>query len=393
MQVHDAWLCIFYVLRKKLGQLESVGTTRLFGSLRPTFPAMFSIQDIRLAALSTHYVGNGAAGDVLETSGAPVELDSEGLKAALLQFFLAPFREAPTFNLYHPTGDLALNEVAHFVGQIFADPATLHTQSVRLAQHLYDITALPQIKSGELHVAHFTGCPVDGRVVNAVGIYKTESRNHYLKITGDGRAGFHFQTDEGLDPDRMDKGCVIFNIGAEQGYRVHVVDRTSKGGSGEGGAQFWKDTFLKVRAAADDYHATEDFMQMSKLYIEKGLPQEFKVDRTQQLAMLSKTAGYFKGADAFQRAEFEQHVFPDTNVRDSFRQYEKQYTADRELRFDDGFGINEAAVKKAARGMKSILKLDKNFHVYIHGNRDMIERGYDEETGLHFYKLYFEEES
>lgn len=361
------------------------------GSLR-TLSAMFSIQDIRLAALSTHYVGNGAAGDVLETSSESVEVGSEELKATLLQFFLAPFREAPTFNLYHPA-DLKLNEIAHFVGEIFADPAAHHTQSVRIAQHLYDITALPQIKSGELHVAYFTGCPVDGLVVDAVGIYKTETRNRYLKISGDGRRGFHFQADEGLDPDKMDKGCIIFNVDAESGYRVHVVDRTSKGGSGEGGAQFWKDTFLKVRAAADDYHATEDFMQMSKIFIEKQVPQEFKVDRTQQLAMLSKTAGYFKGAEAFQREEFEQEVFPDTGVRESFRSYEKQYTADRELRFDDGFGINGAAVKKAARTMKSILKLDKNFHVYIHGKREMIERGYDEETGLNYYKLYFEEES
>jgi len=352
---------------------------------------MLSIQDIRLQALSTHYVGNGAAGDVLETSSAPVEVDAEEARAALLHFFLAPFREAAGFNLYHPA-DLKLNEVAHFVGEIFADPAALHTQSVRMAQHLYDITALPQIKSGELHVAYFTGCPVEGRMVDAVGIYKTETRSKYIKLSGDGRRGFHFQPDEGLDPDRMDKGCVIFNVDAEKGYRVHVVDRTAKGSGGEGGAQFWKDTFLKVRAAADDYHATEDFMQMSKLFIEQQVPQEFRVDRTQQLAMLSKTAGYFKGADAFQREDFEREVFPDTGVRDSFRQYEKQYTADRDLRFDEGFGINEAAAKKAARGMKSVLKLDKNFHVYIHGNRDLIERGYDEETGLNFYKIYFEEE-
>lgn len=353
---------------------------------------MLSIQDIRLAALSTHYVGNNTAGDVLETSGSPVDIENDELKSALLHFFLAPFREAPTFNLYHPA-DLKLNEVAHFVGEIFTDPATLHTQSVRLAQHLYDITALPQIKSGELHVAYFTGCPVDGRVVDAVGIYKTETRNRYLKISGDGRKGFHFQADEGLDPDKMDKGCIIFNVNAESGYRVHVVDRTSKGGSGEGGAQFWKDTFLKVRAAADDYHATEDYMQMSKMFIEKQVPQEFKVDRSQQLAMLSKTAGYFKGAEQFRKEEFEQEVFPDDGVRDSFRSYEKQYAADRDLSFGAEFDINGAAVKKAARGMKSILKLDKNFHVYIHGKREMIERGFDEETGLNFYKLYFEQES
>ncbi len=58
----------------------------------------------------------------------------------------------------------------------------------------------------------------------------------------------------------------------------------------------------------------------------------------------------------------------------------------------DEFDISGAAVKKQQRVFKSILKLDRNFHVYIHGNREMIERGYDEERTMHFYKLYFEEE-
>jgi hypothetical protein len=31
--------------------------------------------------------------------------------------------------------------------------------------------------------------------------------------------------------------------------------------------------------------------------------------------------------------------------------------------------------------------------VYIHGNRELIERGVDEKTGLNFYKIYFEQET
>ncbi|MES1226514.1 MAG: nucleoid-associated protein, partial [Bacteroidota bacterium] len=49
--------------------------------------------------------------------------------------------------------------------------------------------------------------------------------------------------------------------------------------------------------------------------------------------------------------------------------------------------------KKQAKVFKSVLKLDKNFHIYIHGRRDLIEKGIDEITGKKFYKIYFEEES
>jgi hypothetical protein len=43
--------------------------------------------------------------------------------------------------------------------------------------------------------------------------------------------------------------------------------------------------------------------------------------------------------------------------------------------------------------MKSVIKLDKNFHIYIHGERQMVEKGYDAEKQLNFYKLFFKEEA
>ena len=53
--------------------------------------------------------------------------------------------------------------------------------------------------------------------------------------------------------------------------------------------------------------------------------------------------------------------------------------------------ISAPAVKKQAKIFKSVLKLDKNFHIYIHGNREMIEQGV-EKDGRKFYKIYFEKE-
>ena len=39
-----------------------------------------------------------------------------------------------------------------------------------------------------------------------------------------------------------------------------------------------------------------------------------------------------------------------------------------------------------------MLKLDKNFHVYVHGKRDYIEKGFDSQKGMNFYKLFYENE-
>lgn len=56
------------------------------------------------------------------------------------------------------------------------------------------------------------------------------------------------------------------------------------------------------------------------------------------------------------------------------------------------FSISESAVKKSSRSMKSVIKLDKNFHIYVHGGEGLIKKGYDPETGMAFYQLYFKEE-
>ncbi len=348
---------------------------------------MLSITDIRLEGLATHYVGNNAAGDVLSLSKTLVEIDTVELKHVLLQYFLTPFQEVASYHLWHPT-DLKLNEIVHFVSAIFDDPESLLLQSCNIARHLYDITDLAQIKSGELHVAYFKGCPVDGVMTDAVGIYKTESKSKYLKLSESGNT-FRFDPDEGIDPSRMDKGCLIFNVQREDGYKVQVVDKTAKGGE----AQFWKDTFLKVRAAADEYHATQDYLKLCKDFIVEQIPTEYDVTKVDQIDFLNKSVDYFKKNDQFRKDEFEQTVFRNPELVDSFRSYSKQYEQDYEVDFSKDFDISNAAVKKTARVFKSVLKLDKNFHVYVHGNRDLIEKGYDEATGMNYYKIYFEEES
>ena len=40
----------------------------------------------------------------------------------------------------------------------------------------------------------------------------------------------------------------------------------------------------------------------------------------------------------------------------------------------------------------SVLKLDKNFHIYIHGDKKLIEKGFDDGKAMSFYKVYFKEE-
>jgi hypothetical protein len=86
-------------------------------------------------------------------------------------------------------------------------------------------------------------------------------------------------------------------------------------------------------------------------------------------------------------------VFEEEGMIDAFDRFGKAYKEEKSVAFDDHFDISTHAVKRQARVFKSVLKLDKNFHIYIHGDRDRIERGVDERTGRKFYKIYYDEET
>ena len=72
--------------------------------------------------------------------------------------------------------------------------------------------------------------------------------------------------------------------------------------------------------------------------------------------------------------------------------FDEGYRRDNEIDISNNFDISTQAVKKQARAFKSVLKLDKNFHIYIHGDKELIEQGV-EKDGRKYYKIYYKDET
>ncbi|HPT12035.1 MAG TPA: nucleoid-associated protein, partial [Bacteroidales bacterium] len=89
--------------------------------------------------------------------------------------------------------------------------------------------------------------------------------------------------------------------------------------------------------------------------------------------------------------EFENSVLQDKVIIESFRAFDESFREEKNINVPDIFGINPSAVKKQVKVFKSVLKLDRNFHIYIHGNRELIERGVDE-NGRKYYKIFYDNE-
>ena len=133
-------------------------------------------------------------------------------------------------------------------------------------------------------------------------------------------------------------------------------------------------------------------MSMTKAFVADKLPEEFHVSKPDQIDLLNRSAAYFKDNHTFTKETFEEDVLGNEEIIRSFRHFNDDYQQQHQVQFEPIFEISPGAVQKQSKFFKSILKLDKNFHVYIHGNRDMIEKGVDE-NGRKFYKLFFDSES
>lgn len=337
----------------------------------------------RLQGLSVHKVGNSREDDGLYLSEEPIVVEDEKLDELLRQFFLSGFNTPEFFSFTFSNGDVTMNAMNRFVTEIFKDPENLHEQSRNLASLLYECADHPNVKSGDLYVAYFDNVEVNKETFNAVGLFKVENKAAFLKLIEEGE-GFRMQQDKGINPEKLDKGCLILNTNSDNGYKICL----NRGGE----TQYWKDDFLKLRPLADNYFFTNNYLTVAKNFVTQQLNEEFEVTKADQIDLLNKSVEYFKTAERFVEDEFVASVFGNEEVGESFKKFTEMSFEDMESAPPSDFDINNSAVKKQAKVFKSVLKLDKNFHIYIHGNKELIEKGVDE-NGRKFYKIYYTEET
>lgn len=347
---------------------------------------MIEIELISIDQIILHRIGNKSREEEINLSKSELSID-DSVKELLVKYFFSSFKSEEYYTFYHQS-DLNLNEVFTFVSKIFENKNELYEQSVNLAHHLYEQSLHPKIKSGEFYVVYFKSCVWQGEELEGIGLFKSETKETFLKIipTSD---SYKLETSDGTNMNRLDKGCIILNTEKDRGYVVAVVDNLSRGND----ALYWKDDFLKVKEREDNYYHTQNLMKMYKNFVTEKLPDEYEVTKADQVEMLNKSVKFMKEKDEFQLEEFTNEVITQPELIDSFNVFKKQYEEEQDLQISNEFEISDKAVKKQQRVYKSVIKLDKNFHIYIHGNREYITKGYDEKTGMHFYQLFFKEEN
>ena len=344
---------------------------------------MIHHDETQLQHICINYVGNPTHQEALVTFEKEVFLEDE-LKEKLKDFFLTPFKSEIYFQFFHQN-NIENNEVYTYISEIFEQPELIEKQAVKLAKLLYENSTNPRTKGGEFYVCYFKDCILKGERYDAIGLFKSENKDTFLKVNSS-EDHFEVETQIGMNLNKLDKGCVIFNTDKEEGYILSIVDGTSRAET-----SYWMDDFLQIRQRQDEYFDTQETLTMYKSFVIKQLPQEFEISKADQADLLNKTLNFFTEKEEFNIEEFTSEILKEKDVIESFNAYKEIYEDERDITISEEFPIHNTAVKKQKASYKSVIKLDKNFHIYVHGDRKLIQQGQNENGK--FYQLYFEEEN
>lgn len=357
-------------------------------TLHAIFAAQFfkmNLPNTILEKLIIHYVGNKNNGDPFLLSPQALELPEESL-FIIQDSFLGRFKNNHEHHSFSHDSSLQYNELYQYCKQLFDDSTDFDEVSGNIARHLYNQSIHPKVKGGEFYIAYFNGLPVESKVCKAIGLFKTENKAFFLDAEQNGK-GIQLNMKEGVEVSKVDKGCLIICNKEEEGYDVLLFDNQSRGEE----ALYWKEKFLSVSPQKNEFHTTHHFLNLTKQFITGPLEEELKVPKNEQVELLHKSIDYFKSHESFDIDEFQIEVFAQDDRIEAFRNFGSRYVESNDFNLAAQFDISPEAVKKQSRIFKSIIKLDRNFHIYVHGRTDLIEKGVDMD-GRKYYKIYYQDE-
>lgn len=298
------------------------------------------------------------------------------------KIFLKPFQSVVATYDFHHSIELSHNTLFKLSEDMEKGASFIQT-SKDIHEHLRLVSKHPNIKDGDLFVAKFDSVLFHGEMYNAYGIYKVETKESFIEAEANSLGGVDLRLKKGIGSKKLDKACLV--VFTEDNYTVLMIDN----GSTE--TEYWKNDFISVKLKDDHVNETNHLMDVTRSFITEQIPTEYEVNRADQIDLLNRTVDYFKSSENFDQKTFEDKVFKDEELINSFRSFDSRVKENSEVDYSDCFEISPQVVKKQAKYFKSILKLDKNFHIYIHGNRELIEQGKDE-NGKKFYKVYYDVE-
>jgi len=307
----------------------------------------------------------------------------------LKEFFFKPFRdkEENYFQFAHDV-DLEYNEMYNLATDIFNNPSNVHDISKKITQHLFEQSNHPHIKNGEVYVAYLTNVSIDNKPCDAIGIFKSEIKSDFLQFE-EKETQLEMILQQGINLQRLDKGCLIFNYKKEEGYKILTVD------SNRYDARYWLEHFLSVDAFQDENFMTKKYLKFCQDFAKDVvLPAE---DKKEEVMFMNRAVNHFAKNDNFEESLFLNEVIDNPDLISEFKNYKVDKGEKYSIEDLTTFPIANAAVTDARRKMKNVIELDTNIQIKLdfinpESAEKYVEKGWDEEKQMYYYLVYFNKE-
>lgn len=349
---------------------------------------MINLYSAHITSLSIHRAGNKSKGEPIFLSENTFTLNDE-MAPLIKEFFFKPFRDKEhTFLQFTHEVDLEFHELYQLAKEIFQDPTSTHEKGKKITKYLYDQSLHQHIKSGEVYIAHIEAAMINNQRVDAIGIFKSEIKQDFLQFEeNDNQLTAMLQ--QGVNLNKLDKGCLIFNIEEESGYKILSVD------SNRYDTKYWLESFLGVSDMQDEVFFTKNYLNLCRDFAkEVVLPAE---DKQQEVLFMNRAMNHFAKNDNFEETAFMNEVIDNPDLIPEFRHYKAERGPKYRIEDSTSFPIANTAVSAARKKIKNIINLDTHMQIKMdfvnpESAERFIEKGWDEEKQMYYYLLYFNKE-
>jgi hypothetical protein len=349
---------------------------------------MINLFNAHIDNLSIHRVGNKSRNEALFLSEKPYGLNDE-IMPLLKEYFFKPFREKEEnyFQFAHEV-DLEYNDMFNLATEIFTNPSEVHNVSKKITKHLFEQSNHPHIKNGEVYIAYLSNVSIDNNVVDAIGVFKSEIQTDFLQFE-EKESNLEMILQQGINLNKLDKGCLIFNYKKEEGYKILTVD------SNRYDARYWLEHFLSVDAFQDENFMTKKYLKFCQDFAkEVVLPAE---DKQQEVLFMNRAINHFAKNDAFEETAFLNEVMENPEFIPEFKNYKVDKGEKYSIEDVTNFPIANAAVTDVRKKLKNTIHLDTNVQIkldFVNSDsaQKFVEKGWDEEKQMYYYLVYFNKE-
>ena len=347
---------------------------------------MIDFARMNVTGLATHYIGNFGLGEEMKLSEHPIMFKDEFVKGIFYDYLLSGFKN-DIYYRFRKSSDFLLHTVKEMVDKMFKDGGnkTFFDISKEIGQFLYAQTLHPKVKGGELYIAYIKDVVVDGELCDAIGIFKSESKDTFIKVDFN-VSDFSIETELGISPKKLEKGILIFNIDGANGYKAAMIDNSNKISDA---ATYWSREFLDMELRPSSYFYTNNYINQAISFCEEVLTEENNVNKNDKMMILNNAVGFFDKNVEFNKEEFVKEVLDQTELIKAFNEHQDKYCETFNIPKVDNFSISKTAVKKHNKFLKSRIKLDEHISIELKGNHHLVENGFDEEKKMKYYKVYY----